>query len=82
MADEPGKPPSGPSSDEASVLRQVGAMAGVGFEFILAVLIPAAAGYWLDKRFGLFPRCLIVGGVFGFGVGLYRLLKSAAAAMK
>ena len=48
MADGPAKPPS----DDASVLRLVGAATTVGFEFLAAILLPGALGYWLDGRFG------------------------------
>lgn len=78
MADGPAKPPS----DDASVLRMVGAATTVGFEFLLTVLLPGALGYWLDGRFGTRPIVMIALGVLGFAVGLYRMLKTSASSMK
>ena len=69
-------------ADSGSVMRQVGAMMSVGFEFLLTILLPGALGYWLDRRFGTGPWLILILGAFGFGVGLYRLRKSAAAATK
>ena len=54
----------------------------VGFEFLAAVLLPGAVGYWLDSKFGLRPWLMIGLGVFGFGVGLFRMLKTGAAVNK
>lgn len=39
---------------------------GVGFAFVLTVVIPAAAGFFLDKVLGTLPFFLLV----GFGLGL------------
>lgn len=74
--------PPGPKRDDASVLRLMAGPITVGFEFLAAVLLPGALGYWLDGRFDTRPWLMIVGGVFGFGVGLYRMLKTGAAANK
>ena len=75
-------PPNKPSSDDQSVMRQLAVMSSVGIEFLATVLVPGGIGYWLDGHFGTRPWLLLVGGVFGFAVGLYRLLKSAADAMR
>ncbi|MBC7784575.1 MAG: AtpZ/AtpI family protein [Burkholderiales bacterium] len=78
MAEGPTKPPS----DDASTIRMLGTFAGTGFEFVAAILLPGALGYWLDGRFSSRPWLMLVGGMFGFGVGLYRLLKQASRAMR
>ncbi|HEX8323050.1 MAG TPA: AtpZ/AtpI family protein [Tepidisphaeraceae bacterium] len=82
MADGPAQPPRDRKTDDASVMKLVGAATTVGFEFVVTVLLPGALGYWLDGRFGTGPVLMILGGVFGFGVGLYRMLKLSASAMK
>lgn len=82
MADGPAKPPGDGKPDDASTLRYIGAATTVGFEFLATILLPGGLGYWLDGRFDTRPWLMIAGGVFGFGVGLYRMLKSSAAAMK
>ncbi|HEX8341338.1 MAG TPA: AtpZ/AtpI family protein [Tepidisphaeraceae bacterium] len=71
-----------PGPDDASVLRQLGAVTSLGFEFIATVLLPGGIGYWLDRRYDTSPWFILIGGVFGFAVGLYRMLKVSAAAMK
>ena len=40
-------------------------MASVGFEFVLAILIPGALGWWLDGRFGWRPWLMLAGGLLG-----------------
>lgn len=71
-----------PPSDEPSVLRQLGSFASMGVEFIVAVLIPGWLGYWLDGRWETTPWLMLLGGVFGFGVGLYMMLKTAKQSMR
>ncbi len=78
MAEGPEKPPS----DDSSVMRAIGNFSGIGFEFLAAILLPGWLGYWLDGKFDCRPWLMIAGGVFGFGVGLYRMLKAANKAMR
>jgi len=51
-------------------------LSSVGIEFILSVLVPGAAGWWLDRKFGTMPWLMLVGGLFGFAAGFYVLLKA------
>ena len=44
---------------------------GVGFAFVLTVVIPTAAGFFLDKVFGTLPLLLLLGLGLGFAGGLY-----------
>ena len=53
------------------------AMSGLGFEFVAAVLLPGAIGWWLDRKAGTTPWLMLAGGLLGFVVGL-RLLMNAA----
>lgn len=53
-------------------------MAGVGFEFVAAILIFGGIGYWLDGLAGTGPWLMVVGFGLGFGVGLWLLVKAAA----
>lgn len=52
-----------------------GRFAGVGLEIAVGVGIGAAAGYWLDKRFGTSPWCLVSGSMLGLAGGMYLLIK-------
>lgn len=51
-------------------------LSSVGFEFVFSVLVPGALGWWLDRKFGTAPWLMLVGGMFGFGAGFYRLMKT------
>lgn len=55
-----------------------GRMAGVGFEFAVAVLLFGGIGWWLDQRLGTRPWLLITGSGLGFVTGLWLLLKAAS----
>jgi F0F1-type ATP synthase assembly protein I len=57
-------------------------MAGIGVEFIVAVGLLAALGWWLDGKFGTSPWLLIAGCGLGFTVGLYQMVKAANRMMK
>jgi F0F1-type ATP synthase assembly protein I len=63
-------------------MRQLGSFASMGFEFIAAILLPGGLGYWLDTKWQTTPWLMLVGGVFGFGVGLYMMLKAAKQSMR
>ena len=51
-------------------------MSGIGFEFVVAVLLPGALGWWLDDKAGTRPWLMLVGLLLGFGVGLRILMRS------
>jgi F0F1-type ATP synthase assembly protein I len=71
MADGGSHLPSNPKRPEA----QASGLLGVGIEFLSAILLLGALGYWLDGKFNLSPWLMVTGGVLGFAVGLYRLLQ-------
>jgi F0F1-type ATP synthase assembly protein I len=58
-----------------SAMQTYGRFASVGFEFLAAMLLPGALGWWIDNTFSTTPWWMLGLGAFGFGVGLYRLLK-------
>lgn len=68
------------NQEESAEKKAIGAdwigKSSVGFEFMLAVLLPGAAGWWLDRRFGTMPWLMLAGGIFGFVAGLYMLLNT------
>ena len=55
-------------------------IASLGTEFALTEIIGAGVGYWLDKKFGTLPWCLIGGVFLGFAGGLMRILQVAKQA--
>jgi F0F1-type ATP synthase assembly protein I len=78
MAEGSFKPPS----DEASMLRQWSSMAGLGVEFISAIVLLGAVGYAIDRHYGSQPWGMLVGGGLGFAIGLMRLVQAGNRAMK
>jgi F0F1-type ATP synthase assembly protein I len=54
-------------------------MASLGFEFVIAVLLPGALGWWLDGRFGSRPWIMLVGGLLGFIAGLRILMRAVSS---
>ncbi len=57
-------------------------IASLGTEFALTEILGAAAGYWLDVKWGTLPWCLVGGVIVGFALGLARVLQAARQANK
>jgi ATP synthase protein I len=55
-----------PAGNRMEVMRSVGEVSSIGLSFVFALVIGAAAGWWLDQRFGWKPW----GFFIGFGLGL------------
>lgn len=49
---------------------------GLGFTFIVAVGVPAAVGYFVDRALGTLPLFLLVGLALGFAGALYHVYRS------
>lgn len=49
----------------------------LGMEFALTEIIGAAAGYWLDKKFGTLPWCFLGGVLAGFALGMTFIVQAA-----
>lgn len=41
----------------------------------LEMVLPAAAGYWVDRRLGTNLVFLVAGAIIGFATGIWHLLK-------
>ncbi len=74
---ETGKSAGGGGDEPGDLLGQWYKLAGVGMEFFVALLVPGAIGFWLDHVLNTRPWLMIGGGLFGFAVGLYLLIKAA-----
>jgi ATP synthase protein I len=57
-------------------------MTSLGFEFLAAILLPGALGWWLDRLLGWTPWLMLVGGLIGFAAGLRLLLATANRSFK
>ena len=78
-----GEPPTrSGAADEESELAGWYRMAGVGIEFVVAVGLFAAIGFWLDRWLGTRPWLLLVGMGLGFAVGLRSMIKLAMKSFK
>jgi len=49
----------------------------LGLEFAVAVALGVAAGFWADKKWNLFPWCMVSGVFAGFALGMYIVIKEA-----
>lgn len=65
------------------VKRAVGQVAGDAYqgalEAVMAVLVGAGIGYWVDRRWGTTPTGVITGVVIGFAAMVLRLLRMRSA---
>jgi ATP synthase protein I len=72
------KPPEPRSrEDEKRELRAWHRLAGVGIEFIVAVVLFGFLGRFADQKLGTTPWLMIVGFGLGFALGLYLMLREA-----
>ena len=71
-----------PTTDGKDQLRGWYSLAGIGFEFIAAVLFCGGIGWWLDRTLVTSPWLTIVGSGLGFAIGLWLMVKAANRAFK
>ena len=70
--------PENPKPGESqSELRAWHRLAGVGFEFIVAICLFGFIGRWIDSKAGTGPWLMVAGFGLGFAVGLYLLIRTA-----
>ncbi|HEV7301344.1 MAG TPA: AtpZ/AtpI family protein [Tepidisphaeraceae bacterium] len=81
-AENEGSGPSKRPVDDARQAQGWYALAGIGFEFVAAVLLFGGIGWWLDGHFDTSPWLLIVGAGLGFTVGLWMMVKAANRSFK
>ncbi len=70
------------SSTDKAQLQGWYSLAGVGFEFIAAVLACGGIGWWLDRSLATSPWFTLGGGGLGFAVGLWLMVKAANRSFK
>lgn len=58
------------------------ALVGIGFEFVAAICVCGAIGFWADRRWNTFPWLMIAGGVVGFASGLTMIVRAGHNAFK
>jgi ATP synthase protein I len=52
-------------------------LAGIGFEFIVAVGLFGGLGFWLDRTLGTGPWLMVSGFGLGFATGLFLMVRAA-----
>ena len=58
------------------------AVAGLGLQFVVAILLFLFLGKWLDERFGTAPWLLIAGVFLGAGASFYSIYRRLMADQK
>lgn len=76
-SDDPRRPVS-----EEEITRQWHRMAGVGFEFLAAIILFGGIGWLLDWGLGWSPWGLISGLALGFVVGMWQLVRVGRRAFR
>lgn len=65
--------------ERINTIRTIGALSTVGFSFVLAVLIGALVGWWLDKKFGFekYPVFFLLFFVLGLVAGVLNVFRAS-----
>jgi putative F0F1-ATPase subunit (Ca2+/Mg2+ transporter) len=81
--DRPAPPPDVEANrpTDGGTTRAYG-LVGIGFEFVAAICLFGAIGWWVDRRLNTFPWLTLVGGALGFAAGLTMLIRAAHSAFK
>ena len=61
----------------SETVRQIGALSTVGFSFVLAIVIGAGFGWWLDTRLGTSPWLMMVFFFLGLAAGVLNVYRTA-----
>jgi len=64
----------GPTTTESSA-SSASALAGMGVQFLVAILLCLFAGRWLDTRLGTSPFLLILGVFLGAGASMFAMYR-------
>jgi F0F1-type ATP synthase assembly protein I len=51
----------------------------LGLQFAATIALLTGGGFWLDRRWGTTPLCIMIGLVVGFGAGFYHLYRAVYA---
>jgi ATP synthase protein I len=61
----------------ADSMRTLGALSTVGFSFVLAIVLGAAFGWWLDKTLGTGPWMFFLFFFLGLAAGVLNVYRTA-----
>jgi ATP synthase protein I len=74
--------PTKPSGSLADTMRQLGALSTVGLSFVLAIVLGAAAGYYLDRWLGTGPWMFLLFVIFGLVAGILNVYRTVNRFLK
>lgn len=57
------------------MLKQAGPAMAASYTLIGAIILCGGVGYWIDKKYGTAPWCLLGGLLLGLIVGFYDIIK-------
>ncbi len=65
--------------ERINTIRTIGALSTVGFSFVLAVLLGAAFGWWLDRQFGFekYPVFFLLFFMLGLIAGVFNVFRAS-----
>lgn len=65
--------------ERINTLRTLGALSTVGFSFVLAVMLGALLGWWLDKLFKIerYPVFFLIFTLFGIIAGMLNVFRAS-----
>lgn len=63
------------SQDDRSAMAKGYAISSQVIAFALQIVLPLLLGVWLDRHWETSPLFLILGLIFGFGVGFWSLIR-------
>lgn len=75
-------PPSKPAAARLDVMRTFGTLGSVGLSFVIAIVLGAALGWWLDRITGWSPICFIVFFLLGLVAGIRNVYYTTKKFMK
>jgi ATP synthase protein I len=64
--------------DRGKSVGSAAAYAGLGVQFLLAILLCLYAGRWVDAKLGTGPLFLVIGVFVGAAAGFWAILRRAA----
>ena len=66
----------------SETMRTLGALSTVGISFVLAIVIGAGAGYYLDRLLGTSPWLFFLFFIFGLVAGILNVYRTAGKFLK
>ena len=63
-------------------VRMLGALSAVGLSFVIAIVLGAGAGVWIDRTFGTAPWGLFIFFILGFLAGVLNVYRATKPYVK